>query len=382
MWFSTMITLAVAGAGVGEIQPQDTIRASDIAAGGRNTCAISPAGKTYCWGANNQGQIGIGTRTTEPRPFPTPVAAKAFFREVAIGGQFACGVTNEGDAGCWGYNRDGQLGNGTTDRGLEISLVLASVPIEQIATGEEHACALDPTGAAWCWGKNNNGQIGDGQPLSRGSYHATPVAVAGDLKFQQILAIGEDMSCGLTQSGQAYCWGLVDLMEWKASPTTSPIVASGDMVFETLAGGGDHICGLNNGRAYCWGENRSGQLGDSSNTRRPEPTAVRSDSTFVDLATGYTFSCALTVAGQGWCWGSNQSGQLGTGEGSYDNQGWNVPKPVFGEVRFREIVAGSQHVCGLATDATVYCWGDNNVGQLGTGTLGWRNIPTVVVAGP
>ncbi|MEE8061306.1 MAG: hypothetical protein V3T16_05730, partial [Gemmatimonadales bacterium] len=327
-------------------------------------------------------QIGDGTRTTESRRRPTRVKTNALFAGIAVGGRFACGLTEEGDAICWGYNRDGQLGNGTTARGLEPSLTLGPEPFQSLAMGREHACALGVEGAAYCWGKNNNGQVGDGESLSRGSFHTKPVAVSGGHQYQQLVVMGADATCGLTRSGQAYCWGLVDLLDWKAKPTTTPVLVSGEMVFEDLAAGAEHLCGLNNGRAYCLGENRSGQLGDSTNTRRSTPTAVVTDSSFVSLTAGSQFTCGLTVAGQAWCWGANRSGQLGSGEGSYGNAGWNVPKQVFGEVVFRQLAAGDSHTCGLATYDGVYCWGENNIGQLGTGSQGWRNIPTVVVAGP
>jgi alpha-tubulin suppressor-like RCC1 family protein len=382
MWLTTALTLVAAGALTGNGQPQDTLLASQISAGGRNSCAVTEFGVAYCWGANSQGQIGTGARTTQSQPTPARVATGALLAQVAVGGRFVCGLTEEGDAFCWGNNRDGQLGNGTTSSGLEPGLVLASEPLGQIVLGPEHACALDVTGAAYCWGKNNNGQAGDGKPLSRGSYYDKPVAVSGGYQYQQLVTIGADASCGLTRSGQAYCWGLVDLMNWKAKPTTTPVLVSDEMVFTLLAGGSDHLCGLSNGRAYCWGDNRAGQLGDSTNKRRPTPTAVTTDSSFVGLTAGSQFTCALTVAGQAWCWGANQSGQLGSGEGSFANQGWNLPRPVFGPVTFQQIVAGDSHTCGLATFDVVYCWGENSIGQLGTGTQGWRNIPTVVVAGP
>ena len=311
--------------------------------------------------------------------FPTAVATEARFREVAIGGRFACGLTAEGDAACWGYNRDGQLGRGDDRPSMDIALVQSTVPLQRIVAGREHACALDGSGAAYCWGSNRNGQVGDSARVRRGSFHARPVPVSGGYRYQDLIMVGGDMSCGLTRSGQVYCWGRVDLIDWNARPTSTPVLVSGDMVFESLAGDGDHVCALSNGKAYCWGENRSGQLGDGSRSRRSEPTAVQTDSLFIDLASGTDFNCGLTAAGQGWCWGANHAGPLGTGEGSFANQGWPTPQQVFGELRFRELVAGSQHVCGLATDATLYCWGDNNAGQLGTGTGGWRNIPTAAL---
>ena len=113
---STTLTLLALGATATSLLGQsDTLNFTYVAAGGRNTCAIAPRGVAYCWGANDQGQLGDGDRLTESKRQPTQVATEHRFLSLAVGGRFACGVTVDSLAFCWGANRDGQLGNGTTD---------------------------------------------------------------------------------------------------------------------------------------------------------------------------------------------------------------------------------------------------------------------------
>jgi alpha-tubulin suppressor-like RCC1 family protein len=272
------------------------------------------------------------------------------------------------------------LGNGTTDRSLVPVPVAGSVHFASLSAGRDHACGLTTDGRAYCWGSNTDAQVGDSGSWKRGSFHTEPVAVAGGHEFSALVGGGWDSNCGLASSGEALCWGGVDLLKWRATPTSVPIVVSDTIQFWALAGGADHLCGLSDKTALCWGENRSGQLGDGGNDRQTEPTPVASDSMFIRLAAGSQHTCGLTVPGQAYCWGANQSGQLGTGRDAWRNQGWNTPQLVFGDQAFRVIVAGESHTCGMVADGQLYCWGENRAGQLGSGSVGtgWSNVPVLV----
>ncbi len=380
MLLTTFTALAL-GATTPSIATQsDTLHFTYVAAGGRNTCAIAPRGVAYCWGANDQGQLGDGDRRTEPKRRPTRVATEHRFLSLAVGGRFACGLTVDSLAFCWGANRDGQLGNGTTDPSLVPVPVAGSISFAGLAAGRAHACGLTAEGRAYCWGSNTDAQIGDGESWRRGSFHAEPVELVGGFRFSALVGGGWDSSCGLARSGEALCWGGVDLLKWRATPTSTPIVVSGEAHFWALAGGADHLCGLTDDATLCWGENRSGQLGNGRNDRRTKPDTVATDSVFIGLTAGAQHTCGLTMPGQVYCWGANQSGQLGTGRGAYGNQGWNTPQLVFGDLAFRVIVAGESHTCGMVADGQVYCWGENGAGQLGSGSVGtgWRNVPMLV----
>lgn len=383
MLLTTLTALVFSATVQGLAAQGDTLTFTYVAAGGRNTCAIGARGHAFCWGANDQGQLGDGDPLTEPKRRPTRVASERRFLSLTVGGRFACGVTVDSLAYCWGANRDGQLGNGTTEPSRVPVPVADSIRFERLAAGRAHVCGLSADGRAYCWGSNNDAQIGDGGSWRRGSFHTAPVEVVGGYVFSGLVGGGWDTSCGLARSGEALCWGGVDLLKWRATPTSTPMAVSGETEFWALAGGADHLCGLSDEATLCWGENRSGQLGNGRNDRQTEPTPIASDSVFIRLAAGSQHTCGLTVPGQVYCWGANQSGQLGTGRGAYGNQGWNTPQLVFGDLTFRVIVAGESHTCGVVADGAVYCWGENGAGQLGSGGVGsgWRNVPGRVGTG-
>jgi alpha-tubulin suppressor-like RCC1 family protein len=380
---AAFLVLAAMAAGSASAQSSsDTLRFVYVDAGGRNSCGLMADGAAYCWGANDFGQLGVGRSSTEPAHLPTKVQGDHGFTSLAVGGRFTCALDPQGQAWCWGQNQDGQLGNGTTTSALQPVAVAGGLRFESIVAARDHACGLTSAGAAYCWGGNDDAQIGDGQPRQRGSYRAEPVAVAGDIDFSALADGGWDSTCGLAESGQIYCWGGVDLLEWGANPTSTPIVVSGETRFWALANGSEHLCGLRDDLALCWGENRSGQLGDGSNERRTAPSAVRTDSIFIRISAGAQHTCGLTIPGQVFCWGANGSGQLGTGVGSYANQGWNTPQPVAGGLSFRVVTAGDNHTCAMTATGEVYCWGDNRSGQLGSGAVGVGTVNAPVLVGP
>jgi alpha-tubulin suppressor-like RCC1 family protein len=145
-----------------------------------------------------------------------------------------------------------------------------------------------------------------------------------------------------------------------------------------------HTCGVTTAdRAYCWGRNHVGQLGDGSDSPgRVKPVAVLGGLLFRRVSVGYGHSCGVTADNLGYCWGSNGSGQLGTGSGQGSS---SVPVAVQGGLQFREVDLGGGHSCGVTTGNIAYCWGANEGGQLGDGTSWPENTqrPTPVpVAGP
>jgi alpha-tubulin suppressor-like RCC1 family protein len=147
---------------------------SSVSAGERHSCALTRAGTAYCWGYNLFGQLGDGTTTTGL--IPTRVAGGLSFSILAVGGAHACALTAAGAAHCWGLNRYGQLGEGTTtNRDTPLGVAMpAGVVFPGLSAGYEHTCGLTPSGEAYCWGWNLYGQLGDGTTTNRLS--PTPVA--------------------------------------------------------------------------------------------------------------------------------------------------------------------------------------------------------------
>ncbi|HEX6693928.1 MAG TPA: hypothetical protein VF035_04405, partial [Longimicrobiales bacterium] len=140
----------------------------------------------------------------------------------------------------------------------------------------------------------------------------------------------------------------------------------GALPFSAISAGYYHTCGLSDGRAYCWGGNEFGTLGDGTHTSHSSPTPVAGGLRFTALDAGAGHNCAITAAGVPWCWGQNDEGQ--SGDGTFAAK--DAPVAVIGGHTFTAISAGHAHSCGLTSAGTAFCWGDDSRGQLGNGATG------------
>ena len=144
---------------------------------------------------------------------PVLVSGNLKFGTLSVGYWHVCGLTGDNTAYCWGDNDGGQLGATTTETcngfGVVISCSTVPVPVQsapkfaKLSAGSFHSCGVAAGGDGYCWGYNGNGELGDGT----GANSPTPVLIAGGLSFGAVSAFGRYHSCGLTAAGVAYCWG-------------------------------------------------------------------------------------------------------------------------------------------------------------------------------
>jgi alpha-tubulin suppressor-like RCC1 family protein len=333
-----------------------------LSVGGEHTCGLTPRGVALCWGGNRYGQLGI--RTTADTTRATAVAGGFSFAELTAGGTNTCGLTAAGVALCWGLN----AGHSDSQPRRVVGLRFA-----QLSAGNGHTCGRTAAGSAFCWGSTSGGRLGDGAPPVAGMsglFKAAPVAVAGTLRFAEISAGGAH-TCGRTADGKAFCWGANaygQLGDGSKVDRPTPVpVAGGRRFVELRALGYDHTCGRTaDGRAFCWGMNREGQLGDSTTTERATPTAVAGGLRFVELSAGNYHTCGRTKDGLGFCWGGSNNGERG--DGIMMGQASTTPAPVAGGLRFIELRAGGGHTCGRTKEGATFCWGWNGHGELGDGS--------------
>jgi len=192
-----------------------------------------------------------------------------------------------------------------------------------------------------------------------------------------VVSAGGRHSCTVV-SGRAFCWGANDrgqLGDGELETRDAPTAVVGDLEFMQVSAGLAHSCGVTRGgEAYCWGADDRGQLGDATTTSRSAPVRVAGSYSFRLVRTGNTHTCGLTTGGEVACWGANDRGQLGDGSTSLRSS----PVRVALDRRFVSVSAGWNHSCGIASDGTIWCWGANGDGQLGTGGRTDARVPQLV----
>jgi len=255
------------------------------------------------------------------------------------------------------------------------------------AGGLGHTCWVSPTGGVECWGLNDAGQLGDGTTIDR-AYPAPVYGLGPDPIFA--VGTGEAFSCALSVVGTMYCWGdnaQGQLGDGTRIPSLEPIPVQGlGGTVESFSPGREHVCAVLSGNtAKCWGDNTTGQLGNGNFVDRLVPTAVAGLGGLVSrVASGYDHTCAVTITSDAFCWGQNNLGQLGDGTFIQRVQPTGVVglSPSGTRIGFvAQIAAGEFHTCSTTPSGTVFCWGDNMSGQVGNVNLGTLHVFPSIVAG-
>ena len=386
------------------VLPPTPLTFNSLSTGNQSTCGVTANGEAYCWGDNYFGQLGVGQlglgQGMRPPWTPATVAPVAVsggltFASVNMGGWHTCGLTSSGDAYCWGLasgtrlGRPGPFGTAPCEVARQTDTVrspcdptptlVPGVPrFRAVSAGGGHTCALTADGAAYCWGSDWYGQIGDGGGVT--SHGLPPTPVVGGHAFASV-SVGYAHVCGVTLQGKAYCWGYNNsgqLGDGSSVNRDVPAPVAGDLTFASVSAGEYHTCGVTTSSdAYCWGDNFYGQLGDGSYTRSYVPVAV-SGGPFTQVDASLFYTCGLSPSGVAYCWGGHWEGALGDGSGSTHT----TPALVAGGLTFAAITVGGIHACGLTTDHVAYCWGWNLLGQLGDGSATNRNVPVAVTGQP
>jgi alpha-tubulin suppressor-like RCC1 family protein len=353
-----------------------------VSAGPNSTCATWGSGRTFCWGANAAGQLGIGSTVSTRSPWAVS-GDPSYFRVSETYGTHRCGMpmfAQDLPPDCWGSNESGQLGNGTTTSSLSPVVASTAKVLNPVAAGASHTCGLWDRDELYCWGDNAQGQLGTGGATSSETPVLVPVA-----GYTTVVA-GARHTCALDAAGAAWCWGSNQFGQLGTGATggteTSPAAVTGGLEFSRLTAGAFHTCGVTTtGDTACWGSNVSGQLGnaaadtctdDQSNPVdcSSAPVTVAGGHTFVVVYAGAAHSCGILDTGTGYCWGNGADGQLGNGA-TLDSQD---PVAVSGGLAFNHLSLGGGHTCGRA-DGRFYCWGKNDDGQLGDGTNDPSSVP-------
>ncbi len=351
-----------------------TMVVSQLGLGGFTSCAILESGQLWCWGANEEGQLGLGNGSPNTVNVPTQVGTDLWL-DHSQGEDNGCAVRQDNTLWCWGNNEDGQLGVGdTTARNAptaEASGATDWVQVEAATTGN-HACGIRSDNSLHCWGGNNRGQLGVGDTADRN----VPTALSAGTWSQ--VSLGDEHSCGVRPDGTLWCWGSNEdgqLGQGDVVDLNAPTQVGTDTNWGSVSAGFAHTCGLRtDGTLWCWGDNNSGALGTDDRIDHMSPVQVGADTWRLVVSTGNRYNCAVRSDGTLWCWGRNFRGALGTG----DMADRGAPTQVGASTDWAGVDLGRDHTCGLKPNGTIECFGRNFFGSLGTGDFNDRLGPQVL----
>lgn len=336
----------------------------------------------WAWGRNTSGQIGIGDTGGNPVPSPALVIPPGV-TTVSAGGSHSMVLMADSTIKVWGENQDGQLGLGdTTDRSSPAALSLTNVA--DISAGGSHSLALMSNNTIKAWGKNDRGQL----TSAGGSGSPSPV----DVSLPNVIAIsaGENHSLALV-SGPP---GLRNVRAWGAdgsgqlgdglplTDSSAPVEPNLRRVTAISAGGRHSLALDRDNDVWAWGNNTDGQSGPNAGSGSASPVLVFNlnvpgPSGATSIAAGGRHSLAVKSDGTVWAWGDNTSGQLGNVTAGSRS---STPVQVTGLTGVTKIAASGRHSLALKSDGTVWAWGSNDHGQIGTGLTGGQVSTPVVIA--
>ena len=331
--------------------------------------------------------------------------------KVSLGDALSCGILDNGELKCWGYDHRGALGDGgTTNTNTDapsstaIDLGTGRTAVA-VSAGHYHVCAILDNGDLKCWGNDLDGQLGDGGSNTDTNAPSSNAIDLGPGRTAVEVSAGSGVTCAILDNGDLKCWG----DNWYGqvgngggrgdvtSPPSTAINLGTGRTAVAVSAGADFVCALNDiGEVRCWGTDESGQLGYGASTTMSgytnspgaaiDLTGIVSDGdsgVAVALATGERHSCAILDSGDLKCWGAGLHGQLGNGNSSTNVYSPSAIAIDLGTGRTAVAVdAGGDVTCAILDNGDLKCWGEDYYGGLGNGGTNTNtNTPTSVDLG-
>jgi len=334
-----------------------------ISAGSYHVLSLKSDGSVWAWGMNNFGEIGDGTAVTRYAPVQVTSLGNSI-AAVSGGGYHSLALGTNGTVWAWGYNTYGELGDGTTtQRNIPVQVGGSHSTFIAVAAGQFHSIALGNDGTVWTWGYNGYGQLGNNSTTNS----SVPIQVPGLSGVFIAIAAGPNHSMALRNDGTVWTWGLNSngqLGNGTTSNSAVPVQVANLNGVTSIAAGGIHSLAITSGSGvWGWGYNGSGQLGDGTYTQRNTPVHIAAlTGTVTSIGAGQYHSVAAKSDGTVWTWGYNGYGQLGSGTASSI-----LPIQTVGINGGIAVSAGYYSTYALKNDGSVLSWGLNSSGQIGDG---------------
>jgi cysteine-rich repeat protein len=397
-----------------------------VEAGSVSTCTRTEFGIVHCFGGNGDGQLGIGGGADQPTPQLLVTLPPA--KSIALGEAFACSLSTSDTLHCFGRADQFRTGTGNLiDVPSPAAVALPPASWSQIEAGARGACVLSPTLGRHCFGQSEEGQFGVGPQFQRepevlvgapanvqqltisqsnyrsvlcvrdndgnvrcsgnGTVVSSSVTTGAEGLFGPIkhhlaaltpipmlsgvqqIELGTAFAC-VRLAAEVQCYGGNGSMQLGqggagTTPSATPLAVSGLTLVDELVTGAAFACVRIAGDVKCWGENADLQSGGGTTTDRSAPGDVAGDGDLIALTAGSAFACGLRSNGSVACWGNDSAGQLGDNDGNANDSATmltvtGLPPGV------SQVDAGQNHACALAS-GQVYCWGFAAYGNLGQG---------------
>ena len=340
----------------------------------------------WTWGSNSAGQLGTNNTAN---PLATPVttfSGGTNWKQISAGNNFTAAIKTDGSLWTWGTGGNGRLGinDATVSKSTPVTTFAGGTDWKQVACGSDSAAAIKTDGSLWTWGNNANGQLGTNDTTQRN----TPVTTfVGGTTWKQV-DIGYRFVGAVKTDGTLWMWGANFAPNLgRGGPNNDP----NPVPVTTFAGGTDWkqvACGeyhtvavKTNGTLWTWGGNDFGELGINVNggTRGTPVTTFAGGTTWKQVTAGFSkISAAIKTDGTLWTWGDNSQGTLGTNDNTPNR---STPVTTFvGGTNWKQVSLFS-HASAIKTDGTLWVWGQGGSGRLGTNDGNARFVPVTTFAG-
>ena len=355
--------------------------ARKLDSGNNHTVAIKSDGTIWSWGNGTYGHLGNNTSgASTNKSSPTQIGALTTWSQVAVGEYFTTALKTDGTMWLWGRNNYGQIGDNT--------VILRSSPVQidagtdwyQISAGNNHNVAIKTNGTLWAWGRNNYGQIGDNTVILRSS----PVQIGALTTWSEIASI-DYITVATKTDGTLWTWGDNtygqvgdNTVIKRSSPVQVGLLTTWSKLFACF--GSINAAIKTDGNLSTWGSNANGGLGDGTGISRSSPvqigTAQTETTNWSKAAISNAHTTSIKNDGTLWAWGANDSGQLGSNTVLYRSS----PVQIGALTTWSVISGGTTQSAAIKTDGTLWTWGINTYGSLGDNTAINRSSPVQVGA--
>lgn len=381
-------TPALAGPHPASSRTNPAPRWTQVTTGGLSTCATRADGTLWCWGANLNGNLGIGNYSNQDLPQQVTAPGAHGWAIVSADYFHTCATRTDGTLWCWGGNYYGELGLGTSATESPDLPQQVTTPAPggwaSVAAGYYHTCATRTDGTLWCWGNNGFGELGIGTRTSQDRPRQVTTPATGG--WASVAASGYDHTCATRTDGSLWCWGdgtsgQVGIGSDNSQDRPRQLFFPGTVGWTSITAGYYDSCATRaGGGLWCWGTNGSGELGIGNQTGqdRPQRVSTTTPERWASVAAGNQHTCGTGTDGTLWCWGDNNLGDLGIGNETGQDQPAQVTSPAPGG--WASTATGMQQSCAIRTDGSLWCWGGNDFGELGIGNTNVELQPQQVTS--